>query len=630
MKFLFCTLTFLLLSSAGATQILTDPASDTSFEVLENYTPSSPRSVTWTDLASLEVEEFLEGFHFQVNYHADAKEQERGSPSSLDVFFTHEEAKFRLDLYSREFDSGAALFQMDGDKSRSIGGLELEVDEVARTYGAFVPRQFLKDDLGAAPFPGRVLENFLVQSYTIQAFLDDEATVNDWDQMPDDGIPAGKFEVTIGPEPRGDARLFSALPSRSSNGDTTTFVYQVVAGNVGNPATFLFQANRVPDGWTATVGKPALHLTTNEYVTLPVVVTLPARHQHGETESFEIEMIHENDQNHGATVPLSVLFHTIPQPAGHHSNLFFHALAEGNNLLGQENVAAYMNTLKDDAMAINAAVSATAPGLTNGIWRWEIPLSPVLKTGLDFEIEKMAYANFSLDFQIPPTGTLQARLIAQSSNYTVLARSEAIDLEPNVGEQEFSVTLSPSDESDFFSIQDQASVKILLDYVATASTSEAEAPSLLPGGTLSLPLREFQDPSEFSLGMGDSAIKAEGPSQKLGNPGDKMLFLVSSPEQVELSVVGNESNVAITPLQTGETAFVVTVPNAEFFDFVVQGKGPDSFDFIRFAVQIVKAEVPDDAEAIAALIEQENQETPGLGIIPIMVALLCQRRRILG
>lgn len=635
------------------------------------------------DLASLTVTEQRSDFAIVVGVARLPTAQDPGVDGvRYQVFFTHNGREFELRIaftltavgggpvaYLLSRDSPAAewsiLWVTDG----------LTLDTSANTVAVDVPRELLVDADGAAPFPGRLLETIHAAATSafsgadIQVFLVPVATPYEVrDVMPDDPGAAPSLAVALGVQQSGDARLYSPMPFRASNGEATTFIYNVSVVNLSPDNTsFELTASQVPAGYTLVLPVPLVFVEGGSSAEVPVLFTMPFGHAHGSLSSFTLEAHSLADPNSVGRIEMGVRFLATPQPAGHHDTVYLHSASSDSavdvSVFGGP--YGYLNTLEQDPNDIQANLYANGFSMMGvGEWgtQWTFPLSPGLEMGLDVDAGKVGQLRIPLGTTIP---LLQAQVEAALYAFTVetseddeegqffffgepipLARMEStapVDITggtvliegPLVPEGELRVPYQPGN---------QLFLVVRLDWVGPNSFGLAdETPYIAPGGSAVLPLREWHDAVDAVLStVGGPSLIALGPQERLVNPGEAVVFpvSVSNPldEDVDIVVEVSGSNAAWATLpasslvarahETVTASVVVRAPpgsvDQERADLVLQAyseDNPAARGLLRLVAEVDTDEDQADDSAVAAGLEKKD--TPGLGAAALAGALAC-------
>lgn len=623
--------------------IIEDPCGDTSVSFTGTPVVPLPQSLTWTDLSGLTIQETEESFLFTVHYCADNASMERGSPTHLDVYFEHNGQTYWLDLYSRELDSGAALYRFDLETrdQRLVGPLDRVVDDVARTYSATIPRSMLLDASGAPPFPGRQLVVLFVESFTIQ-FYSDQAQVNDWDRMPDSGMAEAAFDVKFGATATGTARLISANPSRASNGAAASYVYELIAANDGaEPESFRLDASNVPSAWNLELPISAFTLAANQQRILPVIVTTPFAHQHGARETALVTMTSLEDDSNQASVNLNIVYHDVPQPAGHHDTLYLHSRNGPATPVDEARASSadvFMNTLMEDPEDALVNAFCSTPSLAGTSCGWDILLSPGLQIGLDFNLEDQGELVIPIGSAAPLMGaSLTGELRLASRNSTTLAQLGPAIVETTAPNAVSTVRLpfSAAPEADF--IQHDGSgnliLSLTLDVGHPVAYTSIETPFIAPGGYLTLPLNEYREPFAGIEGQ-PPILTTVGPSQRRANPGDTLVFELAASQPVrDLTITGVNSPWASLAQRDGTSYVIVRVPgNAgllDLADLIIQGTLGNGDKALARIIVIADdaSDYPDDADLASQLGAPGRRDAPLMPMALLALAFMFVARR---
>lgn len=624
--------------------VLTDAENDTTISLTGQPLVPLLQTVTWTDLRSLAVLETEEGFLITVQYYPDPSGRQAGAPTNLDVYFEHNGQTYWLDLYSREQDSGAALYKYDLQTRYQglVAPLERIVDEAARTYSAFVGRSMVLDAQGAPPFPGRELVFKHVDSFTIQ-FYSDQVQLNDWDRMPDQGEADIPYVVRLGAQAQGNARLLSANPSRASNGGAAAYVYEILVGNEGSgPATYRLDASDVPSAWSMEIPVSAIRLEAGEYRKVPVIVSTPFAHQHGASETATLQLTDIDDSSSRASLPIHIIYHDVPQPAGHHDTLYLHSKNGPATPADEARAIAadvYMNALQEDSDDQGAMAYCSTPNLAGTTCGWDILLGPSLKIGLDFDTARQGILKVPIGSKAALIGaTIYGELIVAGRNSTTLANlgpATISSTDPN-GVAMVELELTPTDGSDFVPFDGAGNMilRLAIDVGHPVAYTSVETPYLAPGGFLELPLNEYRETLSPSAN-GPNALFIEGPSQRRANPGDTLVFPFKAAATLgPIELVGVHAEWAwLTTSERGARYVVVNVPrdagSLELADVLLQAEGPDGVELARIIVLVdSEQDYPDDSALAATLRVEPGKDAPGSTMALALLSLALAAYRV--
>lgn len=519
---------------SDAVRLLEDAADDITIQ----YTAPAPPTQGSMDLRYLDIQETETSVLFTLgtgpnNGHHDQSEAFIG--------FQHGDAEYRLNLEQRNLVGGwwwvSILERVEPDGgfsfvSQSQVSTPLAADGQAGWVRAEVPRSDLTDRQGVLPFAGRSLENIWVESrgFSVDAQLRD--------RMPDEGVAPEPYVFQVGPRQRGDVELWSTSPSRASNGEATALIFEVTALNKGSGDLDLrFGAEDVPQGWQVTFPTPLVKLGGGESAVFPVLVQMPFNHVHGATSTVDVTLQSDDDAHEGRTT-LSVIYHAVPQPAGHHDTVWFHSDASPDGLTPAIHASGFdvwhgisMNALEefnaDDGVAVPARNG-------DGYHYWTVPLDPVLQMGLDFDLEDVGtiLVPFQSTRPVPDAvlyGEIYVRWQDDAGQFQTLTvadvgPSDAMGIN---GETLLEAPVTARPEGDLVPYREGANLvlDLRMDRSDAFVGTGPEKPELLSGGWMQLPLNEYHDPvDDIFRSLQGVSLEAAGPQQRPVNPGETVTF----------------------------------------------------------------------------------------------------------
>lgn len=665
---------------------LEDAAGDVGSKVADQPGPSAAALYPAADLLGLTITETKAAFSFRLEAADLPSEQDPGADGVVyDTVFGHNGRQFLLEVVMAAPVLQPEIFTIlgyrDGPDAEwstvwfsQAGAL---VDPAAGTILVEVPRDDLADADGTPPFPGRALDGLRVHSFTALSGEGGGITINGdrfgspttvEDHMPDLNAPPASWAVRIGEAQTGHAQLTSRQPFRASNGEATTFVYEVVAHNLGSSEdTFELSTRGVPAGYSAVLPVPVVSVPGGATTTLPVLLTMPFGHQHGSETSFVLEMRSLSDPGSVGRIEMGVRFLPVPQPAGHHDTVYLHQAAQAGGvgpLFGFR--PGFMNTLEEDPNDVGGNFASTGlnffgPGVLGT--SWDFALSPALLMGLDLDAGKVGRLSVPIASTIPLREvTVSARLHVGDGSIgdagtVLLAAMEPtapVDLMPD-GVVLFQGELRAL--PDVGRIPFTPGTNLWLEVELRTSgpvigfTGGPDSPYMAPGGFAQLPLREWHDAVDEALAVtGGPALSALGPQERLLNPGEAVVFPVSvanpldAEAEVRFEVSGANAEWASMPSRsvvvpahgTAQASVVVRAPadatHLQRADLVLQAyevREPTARGLLRLVAEVdTQADHPDDSAAADGL---ERKDSPGLGLLPLAAALamaaVLRRRR---
>jgi hypothetical protein len=587
------------------------------------------------DLKALDVAETADELTFTVT-----AASLHGSPEApfletiiYRVGFQHNDRQFRVILVRNVVQTASYSAQLQAYDAGRHGFFaltrmqEAAADEAANTLSASFAKDLLVDAEGNAPQPQMPFTGWHVGATNIGTSFfgggqggqvcvattcQGPPNVQASDAMPNQGNGTTDLAIRFGVVQAGHARLASPIPTRASNGEATTIVYQVTARNLGAASElFMLGASGAPGGWDVQL--PAEHVTIpgNGSVVFPVLLSMPFTHQHGTYEFFVLSLTSMRDSGSVGRVQLGVRFSNPPQPAGHHNALWVHT-ADSLNFLDQVPFGAeatdpvigtgatlYMNAQEDDPLDSHLQVPGQGCNFnTQAVppragYCWDIPLSPGLEIGLDFDLNKTgkvsvpvttkppllgAQLTGSLLYYPPPNNTRQQRNGFGPNGFED-ASVEVGRLKPqapvDIGASTstpviLAADLAPTGKETYIPFAKGASLVLRLevDFTGTIPTqfpNEATPPFIQPGGLVTdLPLFEYHDRVNQLFASSSSLMLSAGsPQDRMANPGKQVLFNLTlmnhgeAAATVDLQLTGTHTDWS---QMLAPTASQVTVP----------------------------------------------------------------------
>lgn len=573
-----------------------DPAGD----VQSNMgLPPSP-GVAEIDLRSFMLVEDAAAFHFTVQVEKIESESEPDMlASAFGVTFTHGDSRFQAYMMrsnllgTGDFMGQIRIFDEGFGRYVNIGATEVTPDFAGNAVTMHVPREYLRDESGAAPHPGRTLTDFAVSSYgdrimegTFINFSGEEVSLPHYeDRLPDTGVLDAVHEVVYGVTSSGHLSFRSPEPFRASNGEATTFIFDVVAINDGDAEDRVhFEATRFPAQWEVTL-PPDMTLDAQSAVEVPVIVRTAFAHSHGGTESFILSMKSGNDAAAVGRIEIGVHYPLIPQPAGHHDTLWLHSIDHSDEpvsfvlatalstALSQTGLLqdVYMNALEEDERADETPSEGRKCSLMIGDadypvgtgYCWDIPLEPGLQLGLDFDVTRNGSLTVTIESMAPmPAVSLQGELLYYAPpeepdtggppfffrrETTVLAtieRSDPVDLLTG-GSHTFEVDVVPAPEADYIAYKRGAAMELQIRVNTLRPDTwiygpALPAPTMAGGASMRLPLNEYADPVGELVSLKDDGLRVRALTQqeKPVNPGKTVVFQASVENRGNATDVG--------------------------------------------------------------------------------------------
>ena len=556
--------------AAGGTQLLSDPKGDLQVQVVDNAQKLPESRFKSLDLVALSMSEAEETFTLSVQVAGldQAPEVPGADDAVIAVNLRHNDQEYQAvmirALGDQSYYFGYLLkYTPEGQGTNFQRELQITADAATGTISTTLTRDELLDKEGAAPFPGRQLDGFWASSFlrSSQGFAningnDPGRMYNVYDRMPDFSTGTVPFPTKLGLSQSGHAALWSADPIRASNGEQATYVFNLTAQNSGEQAE-LFQivATGAPPEWQVTIPDAFVNVGAGQSVHVPILVSTPFAHIHGALKKFRVEMQSQADPGSIGRLDLGVRYFATPQPGGHHNQLYLHsgqfgsanpafqvfeACCSGNT--GFE----YFNTLETDPADANVPIGGTFAGYScgNGCvpdaprarWEWYVFLQPDLAMGLDFNLAGDGLLNVNVQSPLPLKDAIFGGSLIHLAYdeakadwvQTTVANftSGPLDMLPNAP-QVFTFPFKPSPAADFLPRAKRAYFGLLLNMTTVKPSlfTGAEAPVLVPGGDLTLPLFEYRDPVQAAFSTaGAVRLETVGEHERMVNPGKTAVF----------------------------------------------------------------------------------------------------------
>lgn len=682
-------------------RLLDDSAGDVALAGAPTPTVMPAGTADDLDLVSLDVGETPLDFLFKLGVKDLASGSTTVVASGHDLFFRHHDQDYGITFYPGG--SGYAYlyaYEPGEGFGAYVADLPVTMDLGASTMTATVRRDLLIDNDGAAPHPGRILDNFHATTNALGNFYisGQSATPHPEDRMPNDGVGPLAWPVQYGIQQSGHLRLSSEEPFRASNGEASTFVFRINATNLAEEDDLVeFVAQGVPQAWDVQL--PGLTmLDANQSVEFPVIVRTAFAHQHGSATAFTLELVSQNDASAVGRIELGLRYPLIAQPAGHHDTVYFHSVDQAEGVGGALDTALklvqggdfgkrpYFNTAAPDDDPQDDAVPVT--GYTCGLngnqddiigtrYCWSLPLGPGLQMGLDFDLNRTGTYSIPMFSLLPhPGARVEGELVylppyegagefnpetgfveRQSVVVATLNTSERADIGANAGHT-FTGIITPTPDGDFLPYLNGAGLMLELRMLSARPDNPLFGPKgepeLRPGGTMTLPLLDYEDP--LGETFGDDAklqLALAGDMQRMANPGATVVYnatLTNADNQthtVALLIIGSNREWATLPggdelrLEPGESATLrvaVVVPlgavDEDRADLVLDVASTSELSaraLVRMVTTVdTDAEHADDA-ALVASAQQGGKDTSApaftLTLAALAALVLVRRRR---
>lgn len=670
-KFLIALLLIPLVSAQ--TEILSDSAGDVTKQIVG--TDANLPIHDNLDLRSLTVTEGPNAFTFGITVESLEITLTALESAEYFVHLEHNGMQYRARIIGQaplqggemQFLGNLQVFDIASERWNSIQFIQPTISGTMISFD--LPRDWLFDGSGAAPFPGRALENiFVISGGNLNGFNVNGPALYFADAMPD-AMPYANWDVKFGLQQVGSLRLESHEPVRASNGEATTFVFQTLLRNLEAQAQSVkLSTTELPSEWVVELPADELLLPPNSTIHVTAVVTVPFRHSHGAFESFVLEAASEDGASVGR-LEIGVRYTEVPQPAGHHNKIFLHTAERATNIFSETqdtllstttNIFGTMNTEEFYDLDTGEEYAAYGNGIgTQGVFWWDYFLSPSLQMGLDFDVASQGELSVRIESSMALTdatleGTLFAARCTGNNNCprTILGEftSEPVDI-PSSGAT-INAIFTPTEEADYLEYTPGgASLGLNLALqVPSATQSLVQPPRILPGAYMILPLEEYHDPvAEKFISLSALDFYASSAVERMVNPGETALFnftlentgLVHETYLLEVTGANDWGRLlGATEVQVDandERRVVVAVTVAEgaadatVADFVVKATSTRDVSLqglvpFRAVVDTVFDQNDESNLILETESELEEKSLPGFGIPLLILALLLTRR----
>ncbi len=677
----------ILASPVHAETITEDDKGD--HEVTVAGVPAAGARWNALDLIGLDVEESLTGFDFALEVTDLAPPgEDLLLADTIDwfVYFSYRDAQYMLNIFragaaplAQGLVFGATLNAYDAgaDRWQRLESFAVKSDVSANTVAVFLPREYVIGADGAGTIVDGSIENIYVESgLFMEDFLANflapgPATVGvqGYDRMPDEGAAAWLIQEGI--KQSGTASLISKAPVRVSNGEATTFLFELTAVNeADHQDTFEIKVTGAPSTWTVTVPKQTVRVEPDSKETFPILVTVPFQHQHGVFHPFMVTAQSRSDPDATGRMELGIRYTAVPQPSGHHDTLWLH---------GSGGFQRYINALEDD----NVPEDEQEPMPGGGSCGFSgggksgrgtfVPLLPGLQIGLDFDMKALGEATFAISSDGPSEdktyggyfvaykdGDRPSACLSQEPS-GALARiddTEVVGFD-GAGTKTVTTTITPLEAGDYVPYDPTLNFALLLGEFR----ADDDIPVIIGGldvgsatvdeGTFQLPLAEYHDDvDEYFASL--SGIELYAKTQyRTANPGRTVIFNITAENvgaaagtfdlslsggNVDWAKVLGSTHIQIPAQSSRQLAVAISVPTSARdgdqadVTLVARSSADENTQTLIRLVTLVDStvDIPDEAYDAALLDGNLSDKSTPLPLLVPLAALLVGtvRRRL--
>lgn len=650
-------------------RVLEDPAGDSALSVAGQATPVD----RWTavDLRSLDVSEDATALQIVLTVRSLSDE---GQDIVDDIFYEIDlmakDSPYRINLYFRpatDLTQASWCAPDDGPFYRCFESIPVSADIAAGTFTLRIPHALLVAQDGAPLLRGDIVSAFKANAESIGGNVIAGYTLGQAqarDAMPDTGTSTVNWAIKTGQNQTGHLLLSSASPVRVSNGEATTFLYELQLRNtLDRRDTAILSASDLAPSWVVTFPQEEVRIEAGETQNVPVLVTVPFSHDHGTFLPFNVTAQSRSDPLAAGHLQLGVRYTRVPQPAGHHDTVYLHG----------QNSNFYINTLEEEEIP---ADEDTGGGLSGGCGfsggsvsgsSTLVSLVPQLQIGLDADMTRTGMAHIILESALPVMGTASVggyfvtwekdeypeTCVYEAPPTTVLEieRSAPLTLEADTPIA-VDLLIKPLPYGDRVEYSPNLRFGLVLVVYRESGSSpiccfDVSEPSFVAGSSFQLPLSEYHDPvDEYFSTLSGIELVAVSEQQRLVNPGKTVVFRV---EAENLGTKAASFNLELTGLNTPwasilganritipagsirELAVAVNVPssanNGDLADVTLHAVKTDDAN-VRSLIRLLATvdstqEHPDESAQVDGIHKSlSNKESPGLPLTLLLIGLL--------
>ncbi|MGB1586404.1 MAG: hypothetical protein ACPHID_05105 [Thermoplasmatota archaeon] len=503
-----------LLPSAAA--LLEDPAGDV---VISHCQAAETPLAAFdpVDLLALEVTEDPTHVTFRVQA-VGIRDQADLDSSNYFVHFKRGEQHWALRM-AQDNQGTAAIAHLLATEGVSLFGPIIaeyvaDVDGETGTIQASVERNQLRDHEQAPLTRGQTIDQIIVSAEahaTGVYFCDFEGSGGPaiiQDHMPDGWIDDGVSIEMIygGADTQGPMDLFIPRPFRGSNGEATTYAFDIQVTNLADDVQIYNLETSAPDGWTLHLPNGTLRVEAGQEATFTMYAEVPFIHTHGATATGRIDL--RSDLSSGGA-DFGVHYLDVPQPAGHHPDVYIHSIVpsafggEINERAGGGDNHMFWNTQEDHSANHDVPMSGQTE---EGDIVWYGCLTPGLAMGLHPDSSLTGAYNLDLASEFATTGTLTGSISLLPDDHrpstchnagpwqsTPLLALDATDVNLD-GPGTVTGTISVLADGPM-AFQPGADLLLTIRLQPDQSPTLGGTVDLLPGSRLTLPLRDYHEPA---------------------------------------------------------------------------------------------------------------------------------------
>lgn len=659
----------------GALKVLEEGAGDAPVQLNGQETPVE--RWPYVDLTGLSIEEGNQTFLLAMSV-AGMTTDAAGEQLEYAYFYIDLVIAGRpyvIDVYYSPPDLAYAYWcGRDGSQYECYDELQVTVDQAAGTFTFRLPRAQMVAEDGSPLVTGDVINGFRVTSEASGGLLAG-GILSARDTMPDTGVGTIFYTVQHGLDQSGFVTLDSPTPVRVSNGEATTFLYELTVGNEADYRdTIELAAHGAPSEWVVTFPQQEVRLDGGERADVAALVTVPFNHDHGKYVAFNVTATSRSDPLSYARLEMGVRYTRVPQPAGHHNTVWLH----------DDSGFFYINALEEEEVPDDEETSSFSGSCSFGSAQGSgtsqlVNLMPDLEMGLDVAMDGTGLARITVQSAAPVQGTSSISgwfLVWDDDSdqyvspcfyeepeaaFLQIARSEPLMLEANAPETlELPITPLPyGDRIDYTPGLHMGLLLVVWDEGATGASpitigSIDAGLQFVEGSSFQLPLEEYHDPvDEYFSSLSGIELSSTTEQQRLVNPGETVVFRLDAqniglqPASFDLELTGahtewarilGDTRIAIGAGQTRALAIAIDAPDdaftGEMADVTLHAVKADD-DNVRSLIRLLATvddteDHPDESGQVDGIDKDlRNKDAPALPWMAALaaLALVAARRR---
>lgn len=656
-------------SAPETLRVLEDPEGDSAITVAGQSSGQDRWAAT--DLRSLDVSETATGLVITLAVRGlGGEETQIVDDAFYSIDLVAKDAPYRIEAYyaadtKEAFASWCA--PSDGPFYRCFEEVPVVQDAGAGTLAFNVASALLVALDGSPMLRGDAVSAFRADAQSTGASVVAGYTlgqVQSYDAMPDTGTSTTSWIIQNGVEQTGHLVLGAKAPVRVTNGEATTFLFELTLRNtLDRRDTAAFSATGAPSTWVITFPQEEVRIEGGEERDVPVLVTIPFGHQHGAFLPFNVTAQSRSDPLAAGHVQLGVRYTRVPQPAGHHNMLYLHG-QDGNF---------YLNTLEEEEIPADENTGGRVGGgcgFSGGSVSGSstlVSLVPQLQIGIDAAMDAVGVATLVLQSDVPVLESASVggyfvtwdkdeypeTCVYEAPEQAVAAieRSGPLTMEANTP-LVVDLPIRPLPYGDRVEYDPELRFGLVLVVYQEQGSSpicclDVGTPSFVAGSSFQLPLDEYHDPvDEYFSTLSGIDLTALTEQQRLVNVGETAIFRVEAQNlgtkaatfDLELTGVNTQwanilgdGRITIPAGSIRELAVAVAVPadahNADLADITLHAVKSDD-ENVRSLIRLLATvdttvDHPDEADQAAGLdASLTGKEAPGLPLALLALALL--------